>query len=229
MTKYLPIDNFFLAATDYSWLLKRGYPEKSAAKLVGDRYRLDKTGRVVLRRGITGQEKARDRQHKITVNLKGKHLYIDGGNVLYTVANYLQGRLVFIANDGLLRDCGELYGRVVGEKIVSRAVELVTKTISRLQAERVAFFLDQGIAETKFYPELQRQFVETGFSGELFLVTSADRELMGKEDGVVVTSDSEIIDALDGPVADLARMVLESTFSIHPLNLADLLAGESIP
>ena len=39
---------FRQAALDYRLLLDRGYPVNATLKLVGDRYRLDRTDRIVL-------------------------------------------------------------------------------------------------------------------------------------------------------------------------------------
>ncbi|MBN2875464.1 MAG: DUF434 domain-containing protein, partial [Spirochaetales bacterium] len=44
------------AIRDYRSLLDRGYPAQATIKLVGDRYRLPREGRVVLFRGVHGRD-----------------------------------------------------------------------------------------------------------------------------------------------------------------------------
>ena len=53
------------AAHDYRWLLDRGYPDQGALKLVGDRYRLSRTGRAVLYRGVFSARDSRRRSGRL--------------------------------------------------------------------------------------------------------------------------------------------------------------------
>ena len=124
MMNDLLTDSFKQAVKDYSFLMDKDYPEKSTLKLVGDRYRLTGLQRTVLFRGITSTGKTRSRQSKITHDPKGKKLYVDGYNVLFTIMNYLMGKTVFICNDGFMRDSGGTYGGIEDETLFYKAVEL---------------------------------------------------------------------------------------------------------
>ncbi len=212
------------ALGDYFLLLNRGYPERPTVKLVGDRYRLTRGERMTLYRGITSKDKALARQARITTDLKGRELYIDGYNVLFTLVNYLMGKLIFIGNDGILRDCGEVYGKVENEKLFYRGVNFLLEFITRSGTGRVEIYLDRTRAESDLYSrELGKRLVEAGIAGEVFLVKSADRELIKKKDGIIASSDSEIIDATDCQIADLARQALETKFGIKILDLGNFL------
>ncbi len=212
------------ALGDYFLLLNRGYPERPTVKLVGDRYRLTREERMTLYRGITSKDKALARQARITTDLKGRELYIDGYNVLFTLVNYLMGKLIFIGNDGILRDCGEVYGKVENEKLFYRGVNFLLEFITRSGTGRVEIYLDRTRAGSDLYSrELGKRLVEAGIAGEVFLVKSADRELIKKKDGIIASSDSEIIDATDCQIADLARQALETKFGIKILDLGNFL------
>jgi len=90
---------FKQAIQDYSQLLEKQYPRKQILKLIGDRYLLDKPQRTMLSRGVFLYRDVENRQYKKTVSIAGRILYIDACNVLFSIANYLLGRLVFLSND----------------------------------------------------------------------------------------------------------------------------------
>jgi len=54
----------YKAAEDLRYLLSRGYPLNSAIELVGNHYQLSKDKRMILRRGVCSESKARERKNK---------------------------------------------------------------------------------------------------------------------------------------------------------------------
>ncbi|OGP71360.1 MAG: hypothetical protein A2Y80_08775 [Deltaproteobacteria bacterium RBG_13_58_19] len=79
-----PRADFQIAATDFRYLLSRGYSRPAALALVGDRYQLDHTARQILHRGVFAPEVAQARRAKLRLlrDLPGQPLGIDGHNVL---------------------------------------------------------------------------------------------------------------------------------------------------
>lgn len=217
-------DVFKEALRDYFFLLNRDYPEKAALKLVGDRYRLSSLERVTLYRGITSKDKALQRRGKITVDLKGEEIYIDGYNVLFSMMNYLLGKLIFIGNDGLLRDCGEVYGKVKNETLLYRAVDILLDFLRVCGASRVEIYFDSPLTgSTRHVREVGKKLEAAGLKGKALSVKSADDELKEKKGGIIATSDSEIIDCSASQVADIARAALVKSFGIEILDLKNLL------
>ena len=92
------------AVRDLSWLWSRGYAEKSALELVGNRHRLNNRQRHALRRAACSDESvAKRQQHEITANeLKGKKVAIDGYNLLITIEAALAGGIVLHCRDRAL-------------------------------------------------------------------------------------------------------------------------------
>jgi len=222
MNDYLT-DSFKQAVNDYSFLMDNDYPEKPALKLVGDRYRLTGLQRTVLFRGITSTGKARSRQAKITREPKGKKLYVDGYNVLFTIMNYLMGKTLFISNDGFLRDSGGTYGGIEDETIFYKAVELLFDFIKKSGVDPVFVYLDSPVSGSVSHKnELERRMRRWEIDGEVVLVKSADAQLKKQTGGIIATSDSEIIDAADCHVFDPARNCLETKFKIKILDLRDV-------
>ncbi|MCP5104523.1 MAG: DUF434 domain-containing protein, partial [bacterium] len=199
------------ALRDYLSLIDREYPETPALKLVGDRYRLTGLQRTVLYRGIRPTEKALVREKKIDGDLKGKTLYMDGYNVIFTVMNYLLGKTVFIGNDGILRDAGETYGKIENERLFYRAVDSLFNLIREGEADPVIMYLDSPVSDSGSHRAiLERRMWLSGIDGQVILAKSADTLLKEKSGGIIATSDSEIIDAVDCPIIDLARRYLET-------------------
>jgi hypothetical protein len=103
-----------LAIKDYKFLLDRGYPQKSILKMVGDKYQLSGTARSVLHRGVcsSAQIKSRKKKKIGETDLKNQVIHIDLYNILFVIGSYLNGTLVFVSNDGFLRDTSELHGKI---------------------------------------------------------------------------------------------------------------------
>jgi len=206
-------DAFKLAARDYSFLLDNGYPERPTLKLVGDRYRLTRSQRTVLFRGITSTGNARSRRSKITREPEGKKLYVDGYNVLFTIMNYLLGKPVFISRDGFMRDSGGTYGGMEDETFFYKAVDLLFVFIKAIEVGPVIIYLDFPVSGSASHKnELERRMRRAEIEGEVVLAKPADAELKGKTGGIIATSDSGIIDAVDCRIFDLARRCLEENY-----------------
>jgi hypothetical protein len=223
-------NSFKAAVRDYYLLRNRDYPGKPSVKLVGDRYRLTGTQRTILFRGITPGEKAIRRKSKMILNpgdLKGRNLYIDGCNVLLTIVNYMMGKPVFIGNDGILRDAGDdpgTKGKEDIEALVYRAVETLLDFLCSIEVHSITLYLDTKAENSRVYKDaLKKAMQSLSIEGEVRMVQSADNELKKIRDEVIVTSDSEIIDAVQSSVLDAARHSLEKRFEMKALNLEDLL------
>jgi hypothetical protein len=213
------------ALTDYYYLLNKNYPEKETLKLVGDHFRLTGPQRTVLFRGITSKKKASIRKSKrIPIeDLKGKELYIDGYNVLFTIMNYLLGKMVFIGNDGILRDSGGAYGKIEKEEIFYKAATTLMDFLQQRNIENITIYLDEPVSNSQSHVSLiEKKMQEEKIKGEVRLLHSVDHRLKQIKDGVIATSDSEIIDRTPGKIIDLARTTLEDTYGITILDLGNL-------
>jgi hypothetical protein len=218
-------ESFKAALQDYFMLRNKDYPERPTLKLVGDRYRLTGIQRIVLFRGIVPADTARQRETKLITptGLKGKKLYLDGYNVLFTIMNYILGKPVFIGNDGILRDAGD-YGEIENGSIFYRAIEVLMDFIHTCGIAWLGIYLDRFVPDSAAHGHgVKKKMLRFNIPGEVYLVLSADKELKKKTEGVIGTSDSEIIDVTPCPVVDAARHALEKQFEIDILYLKNLL------
>ncbi|MCP5050837.1 MAG: DUF434 domain-containing protein [bacterium] len=210
-------DSFKLALYDYLYLRNHGYPPKPSLKLVGDRYRLTAIQRTVLFRGIGSTKQAGERKDKLTRQLKGKSLHMDGYNVCLALVNYLLGKTVFIANDGLLRDVGDGYGKTVNETAFRKAVRLLVEFTAGTGVERVRIYLDEPMPGSASHASLlEEEMQRFNIPGEVCRAPCADQALISNDNGqnVIATSDSQVIDAVQCDIYDAAREVLENKLGI---------------
>ena len=211
---------FIASMRDYAYLLNQKYPRKAILKIVGDRYMLNTFQRILLSRGIFPDTAVQTRIDKSIDNIAGADIYIDAYNVLFTISNYLLGRIVFISNDLFLRDAGEVYGKLHKDPVFSRSLDLLVDYLDKIQPVRVEFYIDKPVS---FSAELARSVREIlsgkGILGDASLEKNPDAVLIRLDTGIVATSDSDILDETGRPVTDLAHLVLKDRFS---LNLPDL-------
>jgi len=206
-------EKVFLAAKEYLWLLTMAYPQKSSLKLVGDKYMLTRDMRQVLYRGISAELKAVARKKRIGSVKSGDMVLIDTYNVLFTVNNYLLGRPLFICNDGLLRDAGEMRGRIVNKPVFSRSVALLLEILKDWPAATYTHYLDQPIPFSgRLSIELSKDMVQMGIEGEAFAVKSPDDVLIKTKCDAICTSDTGIIDRTGCKIIDLPSFLLQKYF-----------------
>ncbi len=217
-------DEFVKALRDYSYLLNREYPRKSILKIIGDRYLLNTFQRILLSRGIFPEAEVRGRMQRTEKSIEGQELYIDAYNVLYTVCNYLLGRMVFIANDHFIRDAGEVYGKPHDDPIFKRSIELCFSCLRKHKPARVELLLDSPVSHSAELAGRLRDLIhENGLEGDAQIDKNPDARLIRQEKGMIVTSDSDILDNTDLPVLDLAHLVLKENFELQLPDLEALL------
>ena len=206
-------DHIFQAAEEYLWILSKGYPRNAALKLVGDKFMLPRDMRQILYRGVVPADQALSRRGKIGSVEKGDLVLIDTYNVLFTVNNYLLGRPLFISNDGMLRDAGEMRGRIINKPQFSRAVSMMLDVLQMWPDATYIHYLDEPVSHSgRLSIELCKDMVQMGIEGDAHTVQSPDRMLKQERSDAICTSDGGIIDHYTGKVIDLPRFLLQNYF-----------------
>lgn len=126
------------ALADFSLLLSKGYADKSALKLVGDRFGLTQRQRLAVMRSACSDAQRQSRlSRRVEIDaLSGRMLAIDGYNLLITIEAALSGGLIFRGRDGCFRDLASIHGTY-------RKVEETIPALTLIGA----FLADLGIAE----------------------------------------------------------------------------------
>lgn len=217
-------DNFKEAAKDYLWLLNKNYPQKKVLSLVGDRYRLLKPERDILYRGISSTSQASSRREKLyrIKELQENTLHVDMLNVVITITSYLGGKPVFFCNDGWVRDSLEIHAGKISSHLLRKALNLILE-FSIIQTKmKFIVYIDHKAESGKQVLKMIDE--ENGRPFEIKVAESADHLLKVLEDGVLATSDGQLIDQTNCKVVDLAREILEFNFSPEFYDLERLIS-----
>ena len=194
--------------------------------MVGDKYSLSGTLRTILQRGVWSEMYNHNRQDRIIKDIGNQELIIDGYNIVFTFLNYKMGHSVFISTDNLCRDAGSLFGKIRKQEFFQQSLKQIIEFISILKPFYVQIYYDIPVSFSINHKNITEKFLEEmDLLGTVYLVKSADKEIMKMEEGVICTSDSNIIDNTQNPIADLARAVINHFYNPDLLNLNLLLKG----
>jgi hypothetical protein len=138
------------ATHDLSWLLSHGYAEKSALKLVGDRFRLkERQRRAVVRSAAAEQAVIQRHSTRLKADqLKGQHLHIDGFNLLITIESALSGGLIFEGVDGCYRDLASIHGSYKRVIETEGAIEMIGKVLEQLKVKKATWYFDKPVSNS---------------------------------------------------------------------------------
>ncbi|MEO1451797.1 MAG: DUF434 domain-containing protein, partial [Bacteroidota bacterium] len=183
-----------------SWLLSRGYSEKSGLKLVGDRYRLNMRQRKALLRASCPDEARTGRAAKCVNRqaLQDEALAIDGYNLLITIESALGGGMIFHCRDGCYRDIASVHGTYRKVEETLPALTMIGVTLQKLAVSAVTWYLDRPVSNSGrlkgIMYELSNQY---DFGWQIELVNNPDRTLAETKDSIVVSSDGWVLDHSD--------------------------------
>jgi hypothetical protein len=185
------------AVADFSMLLTKGYADKSALKLVGDRFSLTQRQRLAVMRGSCSDQQRQSRlaRRGPVEDLAGQPIAIDGYNLLITIEAALSGGLIFKGRDSCFRDLASIHGtyRKVEETIP--AVKLIGEFLTEIRIADTLWLLDSPVSNSGRLKTLIGQLArENHWPWEIRLTISPDAEL-SKTDTIVVSTDSVILDA----------------------------------
>jgi len=198
-------------AADFLYLLDRGYPRSASLQLVGNRYNLDRLHREVLHRGVFAREEAQKRRKRLVrpEELADRKLLVDGHNVIITTESVLAGRLLVVANDGLIRDVAGVSHRY---RISSQTHDAIDKILQFLQGyppRETLFFLDAPIRHSgELAAALRSALKGRNLPGDAQALKVPESRLIGAE-GVIASSDSAVLDEAK-QAFDLAAAVIKS-------------------
>jgi hypothetical protein len=199
------------AVEELSWLLTRGYPAKTAATLVGNRYALVDRQRKAVQRCAAADQEVLDRRARCAdpAELAGRELRIDGYNVLLTVEAALSGGLVLAARDGTFRDVAAMSGHYKRVASTRPALQHVGEALAEAGANSVLWLFDRPISNSaRLARILEATAAEQGWPWNVELVPNPDA-LLRESHELVATADSGILDRCARWI-NLARWVVEA-------------------
>lgn len=138
------------ALADFSLLLSKGYADKSALKLVGDRFGLTQRQRLAVMRSACSDAQRQSRQARCVPigELAGRTLAIDGYNLLITIEAALSGGLIFQGRDGCFRDLASIHGTYRRVEETIPALELIGEFLAEIGVAGALWLLDSPVSNS---------------------------------------------------------------------------------
>lgn len=219
------------AASDYAWLLSRGYKDEAALKLVGDRFQLVQRQRVALARSCCSRDAARARlQRRLPLSgLCGRQVAVDGFNCLITAEVLLSGGVALRCLDGSTRDLASVHGTYRRVSETTPAFERLCATLATSEPLSVTWYLDSPVSNSgKLAQALRLGFERLGHPWNVELVPNADREVV-KHGVVAASSDRWILDTAEAWVdlpGELPETAEPTAWLLDFRNLEHLALGD---
>jgi len=190
------ISDLCSALADFSLLLTKGYADKSALKLVCDKFSLTERQRLAVMRSACSDQKLQSRKHcEVQISdLTDQSIVIDGYNVLITIEAAMSSGVIFRGRDGCYRDLASIHGtyRKVTETIP--AVQLIGEFLREIGANKALWLLDSPVSNSGRLKTLIGELAaKYNWNWETELLLSPDYELMRTEE-IIATSDSVVLD-----------------------------------
>lgn len=223
--RWLPALNH--AVYDLSWLWTRGYSEKSALAIVGDRYRLNVRQRKALLRAACRDQSRRVRQEKrLDVSaLSDQSLAVDGYNLLITVESALAGGIVLLCRDGCYRDIASVHGTYRRVEETLPALKMIGQYLREQAVADVKWLLDRPVSNSGRLKGMMGELAqEHGFDWSIELVNNPDRRLVELSEAVTASSDGWVLDHCDRWV-NVHAALLKEIPTAHVIDLQ----GEAAP
>lgn len=166
-------------------------------ELVGNRYALVQRQRqAVIRSGVADAAIVQRQNKAVALEaLGGKHLAIDGFNLLITLESALSGGFVLEARDGAFRDIASISGSYKRVSATSEAIAQVIYLLKKCPLATVHWFLDAPVSNSgKLKQLLLQEAARHAYEWEVTLVADPDQTIINLPSSVAVSSDSLVID-----------------------------------
>lgn len=204
------------AIADLSYLLGRGYAEKSALQLVGNRYKLNSRQQRAVQGMTAAAPQVALRKINEISEINGRTVAIDGFNLLIILESALSGAYVFEGMDGCYRDLSGVHGTYKRVQQTDKALTLIGDTLQNMGVSQVNWYFDSPVSNSgRLKTILYEMATQRQYPWDVYLDFNPDKVLAESHD-VVVSSDAWILDRAKA-WCNLAPKLLRIANS--PLNL----------
>ncbi len=184
------------AIKDQSYLLSRGFSEKSALQLVGNRYKLNNRQQ----RAAQGMSEAAHKLEKRAMNclqpnqLVEQEVYIDGFNVLIMLESALSGAFLFKGLDGCYRDLSSVHGTYKKVKQTGEAIQLIANFLQENKVKKAIWIFDKPVSNSGRLKTMLREFAEEhNYNWEILLDNNPDK-FIAESGNIAISSDAWVLD-----------------------------------
>lgn len=184
-----------VAVAELSWLLGRGYAERSALALVGNRHGLTARQRKAVSRCAASDDAVLERRRRRVepAALAGEVVHVDGFNAIITGETVLGGGVVLVGRDGACRDLASVHGTYARVSKTDAVLDALTELLA--PAREVVWYLDRPVSNSGRLAGMLRERAEAAaLPWQVELPWDPDRVLVRSE-AIVATADARILDA----------------------------------
>lgn len=188
---------------------------------MGNRYNLPEASRQILRRGVFNPALAVKRRQKLwlTPNLAGRPLALDGHNVLITVESAWRGIPVMAADDGFIRDIGQVSRRFRSTSLTEKVLQDISCYLGSHLLGPVLFWYDEPMSHSGELAAATRRILqECRINGDAQAVPVPEKHLLEFR-GVIGSSDTYLIDRAQ-QVVDVAGEIIRQLPHVKIISLA---------
>ncbi|MBI1184800.1 DUF434 domain-containing protein [bacterium] len=197
------------AVRDMAFLLSRGYAEKSAMQLVGNRYRLNVRQQKAVMGMSAGVKQLKNRKATQLTDVNGKTVAIDGFNLIIILESALSGAYLFKGLDGCFRDLSGVHGTYKRVQHTDTALKLVAETLDKLGVEAAIWYLDAPVSNSGRLATSIRQLAESkNCNWRVELVNDPDK-VLATTAHVAISADAWILDQASSWF-NLSRLIIET-------------------
>jgi len=184
------------AITDVSYLLSRGYSEKSSVQLAGNRYKLNARQQHAVQ-GMSASETQISQRRKTQLSadqLKGQTVVIDGFNLIIILESFLSNAYVFKGLDSCYRDLSSVHGTYKRVQQTATVLTLVGDFLKEAQVNEVVWILDQPVSNSGRMKTMMGTLSRKhDYPWNILLDYNPDK-FIAQSDHVGITSDAWILD-----------------------------------
>ncbi|GGG23545.1 hypothetical protein GCM10011344_25370 [Dokdonia pacifica] len=184
------------AVTDISYLLSRGFSEKSSVQLVGHRYRLNaRQQKAVQGMSAATKQVIHRKTTRVFINqLKDQTLVIDAFNILIILESFFSGAYVFKGLDDCYRDVSSVHGTYKRVQQTQEVLIAVGDFLKEAQVKEVIWVFDQPVSNSgrmkMLLGELSRK---RNYAWQCILEYNPDK-ILAESTHIVASSDAWILD-----------------------------------
>jgi len=184
------------AIKDLSYLLSRGFSEKSSLPLVGNRYKLN----TRQQRAVQGMSEATHQLEKRSASclqpnqLTGKEVMLDGFNVLIMLESALSGAYLFKGLDGCYRDLSSVHGTYKKVKQTPEAIQLIANFLQENKVKKATWVFDKPVSNSGRLKTMLREFAEAHHHNWEIILDNNPDTYIAKSTHIAISSDAWILD-----------------------------------
>lgn len=214
------IEKIKKAQTELQFLLDRGYSMKSAVTFVCNHHNLSTRQSLALKRSTSPSKKLEIRKSKQleSNDLNENEIYIDGFNLIISLEVALSDGMLFIGQDGCIRDLAELRGTYRLIPQTELAILLIRNVLEHLHVSKVIILLDEPVSNSGRL-KVKIFDIDWHIPVEVNIVRSPDTLL--KKMSNVVTADAIILDECFSWFNLLSYMLIHCSELKHRNHLID--------